>query len=62
MDGVQQIMRQPARPMEPVIDPAAWYAQEITDQKAGIYHWTTCCVSGCAHPKSARSSRCSMNA
>jgi hypothetical protein len=39
MDGLQQVIRQPARPMEPAIDPAAWYAQDIADAKAGIFHW-----------------------
>lgn len=31
--------RQPARPMEPAIDPAVWYARDIAASGAGVFHW-----------------------
>ena len=39
MDGMQRVVRQPARPMEPVIDPAAWYAADVAAPKAGVFRW-----------------------
>jgi hypothetical protein len=31
--------RQYARPMEPVIDPAGWYAEDVAASKAGVFYW-----------------------
>jgi hypothetical protein len=39
MDGMQRVARQPSRPMEPAVDPAAWYAEDVAASQAGVFHW-----------------------
>lgn len=38
-DGLARVRRQPAVPLEPVVDPAVWYDKDITRSGAGTYHW-----------------------
>ncbi|MDA0241295.1 MAG: TauD/TfdA family dioxygenase [Proteobacteria bacterium] len=40
-DGQGRVARRPAVPLEPAVDPAAWYDGDITRTGAGTYQWET---------------------
>ena len=39
MDGLDRVARQPAIALQPVVDPAAWYDEDLNRTGAGVYQW-----------------------